>query len=288
MGEIVAAAIVSHHPGLMVPKEVRLQFGDGNDSTLIEGFSTLRSALDASGADTLVIFDTHWFTTMAHLVAGADRYQGRYTSEELPQLIPDLPYDYPGNPALADEIESVAKQREIPAIAVESAQIALHYPTLNLVHWLRKDEKILSVGVNQHCGPEDYLAFGEVIGEAIRRSDAKAALLASGAFSHVFTPLGKPVPQKNFFHPDNVTHPEHRRLDERVIALLEQGDHAAVLDLYPELRKAKFEGFGGHYLQMLGAIGGRGTRAKGRAMSAYEAALGTGNIHLWFDLAPAG
>lgn len=284
MGQIVAAAIVSHHPGLMVPEAVRLQFGNGKDSTLIEGFARLRSALDEAHPDTLVIFDTHWFTTMNHLVTGAEHYRGRYTSDELPDLMPDLPYDFAGNPSLADAVETVAKERGLRALSVKSTQMALHYPTLNLVHWLRRGERIVSVGVCQHAVAEDYLAFGDAIGEAIRRTDGRVALLASGALSHEFPPLGAPLRNPSFFHPDNITRPEHRELDHRVIGLLEKGDHAGVVELYPALRKAKIEGFGAHYLQMLGALGGPRFRAKGRALSEYESALGTGNIHVWFDL----
>jgi len=284
MGEIVAAAIVSHQPGLMLPEPARKQFGAGKDSDLIAGFGRLRRALDESRPDTLVIFDTHWFTTMNNLVAGAPHYRGHYTSDELPDLISDLPYDYPGNAELADAIEAVAKQRGLRALSVKSTNMAHHYPTLNLVHWLRKDERILSIGICQHACAEDYLAFGEAIGEAIRRTKVRAALLASGALSHVFTPFGAAPRNPSFFHPDNITNPEHRELDHHVIRLLEAGDHEAVVGLYPELRKAKIEGFGGHYLQMLGALGGPSVRATGRAMSEYESALGTGNIHVWFDL----
>ena len=38
MGQIVGAAIVSHHPGLVQPKEIRVQRGNGRDSDLVEGF----------------------------------------------------------------------------------------------------------------------------------------------------------------------------------------------------------------------------------------------------------
>ncbi len=44
-----------------------------------------------------------------------------------------------------------------------------------------------------------------------------------------------------------------------------------------------WEAFGAHYLQMLGALGGRDCRAAGTPLSAYENARGTGNIHIWFD-----
>jgi 3,4-dihydroxyphenylacetate 2,3-dioxygenase len=287
MGQIVAAAIASHHPGLVLPEPVRIRFGNGKDSSLIEGFARLRKALDAARPDTLVIFDTHWFTTMNHLVTGAAHYRGSYTSDELPDMMSDVPYDFPGNPELADTIERVAKERGIRALSVKSTTMALHYPTINMVRFLRKEERVISVGCCQHAEAADFLAFGEAIGEAIRRTSVRAALIASGALSHEFPPLTQAPRNPNFFHPDNITRPEHRELDRTVLALLEKGDHAAVVDLYPALRKARIEGFGGHYLQMLGALGGPRVRAKGRPMSEYESALGTGNVHVWFDLEPA-
>jgi hypothetical protein len=39
----------------------------------------------------------------------------------------------------------------------------------------------------------------------------------------------------------------------------------------------------GHYLMMVGAIGGRACTAPGRAYSEYENAIGTGQVHVWFD-----
>ena len=45
-----------------------------------------------------------------------------------------------------------------------------------------------------------------------------------------------------------------------------------------------WEAFGAHYLQMVGAMGGAECRAKGEALSEYENARGTGNIHMWFNV----
>lgn len=284
MGEIVAAALLSHQPGIMLPEAARIAAGDGRDTTLVEGFAKVRRALDAVDPDVLVILDTHWFTTLAHIVTGAEHYQGLYTSEELPDMLCDVPYDYPGAPELASVVEDVAKERNVPVRAVRSTAVAQHYPTLNMIHYLRKNERVMSTSMCQHAEGHNYLDFGEVLGEAIRRSGCRAALLAAGALSHEFPPLDRPPASRNAWDPANISSDENRALDLKVIGLLEKGDHAAVLDLYPELRAAKIEGFGGHYLQMVGALGGRAFRAKGTAMSAYESALGTGHIHIWFDL----
>jgi hypothetical protein len=56
-----------------------------------------------------------------------------------------------------------------------------------------------------------------------------------------------------------------------------------VIERYPELRAASYEGLGGHYLQMVGALGGARCTARAQRLSEYENAMGTGNVHVWFD-----
>ena len=63
MAQIVGAALVSHHPGLMQDDAFRIKMGDGADSDLIAGYQRLRDRIDAMRPDTFVLFDTHWFTT---------------------------------------------------------------------------------------------------------------------------------------------------------------------------------------------------------------------------------
>ena len=60
MGDIVGAAIVSHHPGLMQSEDFRKMQGAGADSDLIPGFTRLRERLVAAQPDVVMIFDTHW------------------------------------------------------------------------------------------------------------------------------------------------------------------------------------------------------------------------------------
>lgn len=284
MGQIVGAAIVSHHPGLVQPKEIRVQRGNGRDSDLIEGFDRVRAKIDAVKPDTFVLFDTHWLTTSLHLVAGAAHYKGSYTSDELPFSMTRFPYDHAGAPALAAEVEKVAQERKVAARNVVEETLPLHYPTLNVIHYLGRGEKVLSVGTCQTARFKHFLEMGEVVGEAIRRSDARVVLLASGAMSHKFYDLDHVPPNPRVWHPDNVSDPKNRALDMEVLELWKQGRHDIVLDRFPELEAAKYEGRGAHYAQMMGALGGRDCRARGTQLSEYENAAGTGNVHVWFDL----
>jgi len=217
-------------------------------------------------------------------VAGAAHYKGAYTSDELPFAMTRFPYDHAGAPALAAEVEKVAQEKKVAARNVVEETLPLHYPTLNVLHYLGRGEKVLSVGTCQTAKLKHFLQMGEVVGEAIRRSDARVVLLASGAMSHKFYDLDHVPPNPRVWHPDNVSEPENRALDMEVLELWKQGRHDTVLDRFPELEAAKYEGRGAHYAQMMGALGGRECRARGTQLSEYENAAGTGNVHVWFDV----
>ena len=65
--------------------------------------------------------------------------------------------------------------------------------------------------------------------------------------------------------------------------MMEGGDHRGVSEWLPEYRKVGPEGHFGHYLIMVGALGGPACTAKGVRHSDYEASVGTGQVHVWFE-----
>ena len=282
MGKIVGAGIVSHHPGLFRPPADRIALGDGRDSDLIAGYERVRNRIDAVRPDTLVIFDTHWFTTQRHVCAGADHYEGVYTSDELPWILNGIHYDYPGAPELARMVQQIADERKVAVFNAVDPHVNPEYPTVNLLGPLWRGERILRVGICQNARPHHFLQMGEVLGSAIAATDSRVVLLASGALSHRMIDMDFVPRHPCNWHPDNISDPKHVALDHEVMALWEQGRHAAVIDRYPELRAAAYEGLGGHYLQMVGAMGGRECHVQGERLSDYENALGTANVHIWF------
>ena len=292
MGQIVGAAIVSHHPGLMQCEEFRRAMGAGEDSDLIAGYARLRAKIEAARPDVVMIFDSHWFTTGYHLVDGGDRYQGSYISDEMPWYLHGVPYDYRGHPGLALAIEAVSRERGGYNRAVRHPDLGRHYATVNLVKHLRlelSDTPVLTLSSCQNCEWPHFLKSGEAIGEAVRRSDLRVVMLASGALSHKFNGIDwKPV-HPRLFHESNVSTPENVESDKGAIALMRQGRHDLILERWDaEYRRKPWEAFGAHYLQMLGAMGGADCRVAGEPLSAYENARGTGNIHVWFDTMAAG
>ena len=287
MGHIVGAALVSHHPGLMQCEEFRRLMGNGEDSDLIPGYARLRDKIAAAQPDVVLVFDSHWFTTGYHLVDGAARYTGSYISDEMPWYLHGVPYDYRGHPELALAIEAVSREQGGYNRVINHPELGKQYATINLVKHLRLEQAdipVVTVSSCQNCDWTHFLTSGEAIGEAVRRSDLKVVLLASGALSHKFNAIDWTPNHPRIFHESNVSRPENIASDKAAIALMEQGRHDSVLARWDDdYRKKPWEAFGAHYLQMLGAMGGAACQSKGEALSAYENARGTGNIHMWFD-----
>jgi 3,4-dihydroxyphenylacetate 2,3-dioxygenase len=286
VGEVVAAAVVAHQPLVMVPSHRRVRLGGtGRDTTLVEpGYRELRAHLAACRADTLVIVDTHWFTTSHHAVAGADHFRGVYTSDEMPDVITDVAYDYPGAPDLARLVTETGRDRGLPMVNATSPALPRHYPTINLVHHLHTGQGVLSLGVLQTASPRHFLDLGAVLADAVARSDRRVAVLGSGGLSHTFWPIDDQA-GKIAFDPDLVFSRRAQAYDGVILDRWSDGDHAGVVDLYPEYETVRPEGLFAHYFVLLGAIGGVGCRARGRQVSSYENALGTGQVHVVFDLA---
>lgn len=283
MGEIIGAALVSHVPPLVLPEAVRLELNQGRDITIRDGlFRMRRDFIDPLRPDTIVVIDSHWFTTFEWVVSAHERRVGRFTSEELPRGNPQMPYDLPGDPELAHLVATVADERSDTWVhASDDPYLPIKYATVYLTPFLQGGEAWVSASVCQTAEFDDMVVFGEVLGEAIRRSDRRVVLLASGAMSHRFWPLR----QLRLHEPSDPAHvfsEAHRAADERVMALLQAGDHATVLAEYPDFRAFSPEARFAHYVVMASAMGGPEWRSRGQALSEYENAAGTGNIQMWF------
>lgn len=283
MGEIVGSALVAHVPPLVLPEDIRLELNRGRDFSIVDGLHRMRrECIDAVKPDTIVVLDTHWFTTFEWVVSAHPRRSGKFTSDELPRGNPQMPYDFAGDPELARLCEKVASERSDTWVhASDDPYLGIHYATVYLTPFLQRDERWMSASTCQTAEFDDMVKFGEVLGEAIRRSDRRVVILASGALSHKFWPLSQ-LRQHEGADPADVFSPEHRAADERVIKSLEAGDHAAVLDYFPEFRKFSPEGRFAHYVVMATANGGTAWDSPGVPFSDYENAAGTGQIHMWF------
>lgn len=287
MGEIVGAGLISHAPTIMLDEAIRYELNDGKEISLVPGLKRLREEVLAPlDADTAVIVDSHWFTTVEHVISAHPRRHGRMTSSELPRGMTAVPYDYPGDPELAFLSASLGEELGTPTHATVDDHLPVYYATVNLVHYLRSKEQIVSVSVVQTGEPDDFLTMGEAIGEAVSRLDRRVVILASGGMSHTFWPL-KQITKHEASDPIHIITPEAREADETRLEWMKAGDHRRIVEEMDDYMQYAPEGAFGHYLMMLGAIGGADCVARGELFSDYENATGTGQVHVWFHR-PAG
>ncbi len=287
MGEIVGAAIFGHQPAIMAPAQMRTAMGQGRDTTLVEpGMATV-----ARGTRRL---RCRYLRHLRHPLVHDDRAHRRGRRELSGHL-------HLRRAAAADRRLRLqlsgrsaprrdAHRRDAASVACGTSNatnphIGTHYPTLNVVHYLHRGERCAQRRRLSDRPGAQLPRLRRVLGEAVRRTpNIRVALIGSGGMSHTFWPMDTILDHASF-RPEDVISPEARAFDERIVDLWREGDHAAVLDLYPEYRRFHPEGFFGHYLMLAGALGGRDCRAPGAQLSEYENAVGTGQIHVWFDVA---
>jgi 3,4-dihydroxyphenylacetate 2,3-dioxygenase len=288
MGEIVGAGLVSHAPTIMFDEPMRRELNEGKEISLVPGLVRLRDEVfDRLRPDTIVILDTHWFTTVEHVVSSHDHREGKMTSSELPRGMRQVPYDYDGDPELARLIEKHGNELGTPTTAIDDPYLPVYYATVNLVHYLHRGERMVSTSIVQTGDDDDFLTFGRAIGEAVAASDRRAVVLASGGMSHTFHRL-KELPKHEASDPSHIITPEARAADEERLAWMQTGDHARIIDEMDAYHPHNPEGGFGHVLAMIAAIGGRDCTARGEPFSDYENATGTGQVHVWFERPEGG
>jgi 3,4-dihydroxyphenylacetate 2,3-dioxygenase len=288
MGEIVGVGLISHAPTIMFDEATRRGLNEGQEISLVPGLVRLRQEVfERLDADTMVIIDSHWMSTVEHILSAHDRRSGHMTSSELPRGMAGIPYDYPGDPELARLAAKLGDELGTPTHATDDQYLPVYYATVNLVHYLHDDEKVVSISVVQTGELDDFLTMGEAIGEAVGRLDRRVIVLASGGMSHTFWPLSQ-IAKHEASDPVHIITPEARAADEKRLEWMEAGDHRRIVETMDEYMEFSPEGEFGHYLMMLGAVGGADCTARGKLYSDYENATGTGQVHVWFEKPDGG
>jgi 3,4-dihydroxyphenylacetate 2,3-dioxygenase len=268
MGTIVGALIVTHTPRI------------ANESTapaftreMIRGMHELGEVVAELRPDVLVQASTHWVTTFNHYVLGHKRHKGILTSSEAPEIIAGVPYDFPGDPELAEAIAARGKEKMLPVIGTAAEPFMLEYGTVNPIRYLtpKFDVPVVPVSSCLLADIPECIRFGEAIAEAIRTSAKRVMVVASGALSH-----------KLVRGPEKWPKDEDQKLDHQFVDLVTEGRAAEIKSFFPSFCKTVDAEMGGRHLAIL--LGATGGTFKGK-LHAYGPSSGTGNAIV--SLAPA-
>lgn len=191
MGKLALAAKITHVPSMYLSELPGKHHGCREAA--IEGHRIIGQRCRDLGVDTIVVSDVHWLVNAGYHVNCNARFEGVYTSNELPHFIKDMRYAYPGNPGLGRLIAETATARGVFTRAHEINSLELEYGTLVPMRYMNSDQHFKVVSIAGWCAwhqLEESRRFGAALLEAIVASDSTVAFLASGSLSHRFNDNG--------------------------------------------------------------------------------------------------
>lgn len=283
MGEIVLAAKCTHVPTMLMSE----QDGPvkGKRQPAIDGHYEIASRAKALGADTVVICDTHWVINAGFHINANKRFKGLFTSNEFPQFIQDMPYEYEGNPGLGDAIARIATEKGAYTLAHHLDSLELEYGTLVPMRFMSRkhDMKVVSIAAwaTVH-GHEESRLVGEAIREAVEASDNKMLLVASGSLSHKIWANKDYAANNGTF---TISSEFNRQMDLHVLEMWKRGDHATFLKMLPEYAQYCCGEGAMHDTAMLyGALGWDTYDAPCEVVTEYFPSSGTGQTNVIFPV----
>ena len=260
MGDLVRGMLVPHTPRFFDPDGASAVF-----QPVIRGLRALGDEVARLRPDAVIIASAHWVTTFHHYVSGAPRLTGVLTATEAPDLIKNVPYDYPGDPELARALVASGTTERVPAVLTPEPTLPLDYGTVIPLRYLTPtgDVPIVPISLCHLADLGETLRWGRAIGAAVRDGRKRVILAVTGALSH-----------RLVRGPERWPEPDCRELDDRMMDLFAAGDLVGLETSLGELAREAHVEAGGRHLALL--IGALGSGYRGRVLG-YGPSSGSGN-----------
>ena len=214
---------------------------------IIAGLKKVSGIIDDLKPDVVITISCHWPSTFDHIVDVTPVHKGNVTAEENPNLISDVPYNYPGDYDLGMQIVEAGQKAGLPVISVDSPHYVWDYGTLVPLRYLVPKENIpiIDMSICLAADLDETYKFGQVIGSVLEQSSKKAVFVASGALSHRLV-RGR----------ENKPTITEQAMDNQMIEFLNKCDLASAWKMLPQYAKfAAVEGGGRHLAMLFGVLG---------------------------------
>ena len=284
MGEIVLAAKCTHVPTMLMSEQQGPVFGKRQPA--IDGHLEIAHRARELGADTAIICDTHWIVNAGYHINANHRFKGLFTSNEFPQFIQDLEYDYEGNAPLGNLIAQKAQAKDVYTLSHQIDSLELEYGTLVPMHFMSREHRMKVVSIAAWCTVHSYESsrkLGQAIREAVEESDSRVLLIASGSLSHRIWPNEEYAANNGTF---TISKEFNRQVDLRVLELWQRGEWQTFIAMLPEYAEyCCGEGSMHDTVMLLGALGWDAYSGKGEIVTEYFPSSGTGQTNVIFPVA---
>jgi 3,4-dihydroxyphenylacetate 2,3-dioxygenase len=244
----------------------------------IDGLGQIGERILASGADTVIILDTHWLSNAAYHVNAYHEFHGVFQSTEFPTQIEHLEYDHAGNTALGQALAAKASAAGVLTIAHNSPLLPLEYGTLVPMHFMKLRRKVKVVSISGWCAYstiDESRRVGAALREAIEAYEGKVAIVASGSLSHRIHDN-----RVVFDRPYEISDEFFRQCDLRALELWQAGRWKEFNAMLPTYAKVCYgEGWMHDTAMLLGALGWDDYGGKAEIVTPYFVASGTGQVN---------
>lgn len=282
MGKLALAAKITHVPSMYLSELDGPH--KGCRQAAIDGHKEIGRRCRELGVDTIVVFDTHWLVNSGYHVNCAPHFEGTYTSNELPHFIKNMPFSYPGNPALGKLMAEVATEAGVPTRAHDATTLNIEYGTLVPMRYMNEDQHFKVISISALCTVHnlaDSFKLGAAVRKAIEeRYDGTVAIMASGSLSHRFAQNGV---AEQFLH--KMWDPFLEQVDLMVVDMWKRGDWATFVQMLPMYaEKCWGEGFMHDTAMLFGALGGEEYKGECDIVTPFFPSSGTGQINAVFSV----
>jgi 3,4-dihydroxyphenylacetate 2,3-dioxygenase len=266
-GGIVIGAIASHTPRIGIEAKAPA-FLHG----VIAGEYALGRAIRALEPDLIVLQSAHWVTTFTWYVTCQARHRGICVSDELPDLIPGVAYDRPGDPEFGAVLVEAIRAEGLLSQRNETPHYKWDYGTFVPLQYLDPEQgvPVVTLGTCVLAELDECYRVGVAVAAAARRSGKRVAFVASSALSHrlVRDPASWPPA-------------DHQAQDRKFFGLLRDGRTVDARQMLPGYAEATRVEMGGRNLaSLLGALDGvPADRLAAEQYGEYGPSSGAGHVN---------
>jgi ABC-type branched-subunit amino acid transport system permease subunit/aromatic ring-opening dioxygenase catalytic subunit (LigB family) len=244
---------------------------------IVAGYAKLRTALESSGADTLLVYSTQWMAVLDELWQTRQRLTGVHVDENWYEF-GDLPYDIRIDTELAQAAVARCAAASIHAKGVDYDAFPIDTGTIVATTLLNPNGRLPVVvaanNIYHDFATTERLAAFAV--EEARRLGRRVAVIGVGGLSSAMFRTDIDIRQ------DHVAGRTAEEWDHRMMDLMEKGDVAGLRAALPAYCQEANPDMGLKHLAWL--LGAAGDRIDGAVVHAYGPAWGSGNAVVEFKL----
>jgi 3,4-dihydroxyphenylacetate 2,3-dioxygenase len=231
--------------GMLVPHTPRMcheEYAPDFQQELVRGMHEVAKVIEKVNPDTIVLISCHWLSSFHHYVDATPEHKGVLTAFECPELISDVPYDYPGDEVLASQLVEAGKNAGLPVVKVNEPTYVWDYGTVVPLRYLvpKQNIPVIDLSVCWAADLEETYLWGQQIGKVLRESDKRVVFVSSGALSHNL--LRGP-----HFMPSLT----EQALDNQFLSYLHKNDLSSAWKMLPQYSKVASVESGGRHIAML-------------------------------------